>query len=158
MIGETCRTLGFNTDFAPVVDLALEASRTVMSSRAVSGDPKQAVAYAREFLAGLRSAGVIGAAKHFPGLGEAHLDTHHELPNVEKTWKKLWEEVLHPYRALRRELHMILVGHASYPAVTHDSMPASLSRKWITESQNVSSSCSSERQVSATARDRSASP
>ncbi len=46
MIGETCRTLGFNTDFAPVVDLALEASRTVMSSREVSADPKQAVAYA----------------------------------------------------------------------------------------------------------------
>ena len=51
-----------------------------MSSRAVSADPKQAVAYAREFLAGLASAGVLGAAKHFPGLGEANLDTHHELP------------------------------------------------------------------------------
>jgi beta-N-acetylhexosaminidase len=133
MIGETCRTLGFNTDFAPVVDLALEASRTVMSSRSVSADPKQAVAYAREFLAGLRSAGVIGAAKHFPGLGEANLDTHHELPNVEKTWKKLWEEDLYPYRALRRQLPMILVGHANYPAITHDSLPASLSRKWITD-------------------------
>jgi len=133
MIGETCRTLGFNTDFAPVVDLALEASRTVMSSRAVSADPKQAVAYAREFFAGLRSAHVLGAAKHFPGLGEANLDTHHELPSVEKTWKKLWEEDLYPYRALRRQLPMILVGHANYPAVTHDSLPASLSRKWITD-------------------------
>src|SRR5260370_12430694 len=102
MIGETCRTLGVNTDFAPVVDLALEASRTVMSSRAVSADPKQAVAYAREFLAGLRSAGVIGAAKHFPGLGEANLDTHHDLPRVQTTWTKLWEEDLYPYRALRR--------------------------------------------------------
>ena len=133
MIGETCRTLGFNTDFAPVVDLALESSRTVMSSRSVSADPKQAVAYAREFLAGLRSAGVIGAAKHFPGLGEANLDTHHELPSVEKTLKKLWEEDLYPYRALRRELSMILVGHANYPAVTHDGLPASLSKKWITD-------------------------
>jgi beta-N-acetylhexosaminidase len=133
MIGETCRTLGFNTDFAPVVDLALESSRSVMSSRSVSADPKQAVAYAREFLAGLRSAGVIGAAKHFPGLGEANLDTHHELPSVEKTLKKLWEEDLYPYRALRRELSMILVGHANYPAVTHDGLPASLSKKWITD-------------------------
>ena len=91
VIGESCRALGFNTDFAPVVDLALEASRTVMSSRAVSADPKQVVIYARGFLAGLRSAGVIGAAKHFPGLGEADLDTHHELPSVQKSWKKLWE-------------------------------------------------------------------
>ena len=60
-IGDSCRALGFNTDFAPVVDLALEASRTVMSSRAVSAHPKRVVVYAREFLAGLRSAGVIGA-------------------------------------------------------------------------------------------------
>jgi beta-N-acetylhexosaminidase len=75
----------------------------------------------------------MGAAKHFPGLGEANLDTHHELPSVNKTWKKLWEEDIYPYRALRRDLPMVLVGHANYPAVTHDGMPASLSRKWITE-------------------------
>jgi beta-N-acetylhexosaminidase len=133
VIGESCRALGFNTDFAPVVDLALEASRTVMSSRAVSADPKQVVIYAREFLAGLRSAGVIGAAKHFPGLGEADLDTHHELPSVQKSWKKLWAEDIYPYRVMRRELPMVLIGHANYPAVTKDAGPASLSKKWITD-------------------------
>ena len=133
IIGESCRALGFNTDFAPVVDLAFEASRNVMSSRAVSADAKEAVAYAREFLAGLRSAGVLGAIKHFPGLGEANLDTHHELPSVDKIWKKLWTADIAPYRALRRESALVLVGHAAYPAVTHDHTPASLSKKWITE-------------------------
>jgi beta-N-acetylhexosaminidase len=133
VIGESCRALGFNTDFAPVVDLAFESSKTVMSSRAVSADPKEAVIYAREFLAGLRSAGVIGAAKHFPGLGEANLDTHHELPSVNKSWKSLWAEDIYPYRTMRRELPMILIGHANYPEVTGDSSPASLSKKWITD-------------------------
>jgi beta-N-acetylhexosaminidase len=133
IIGESCRALGFNTDFAPVVDLAFAASRSVMSSRAVSADPKQAVVYAREFLSGLRSAGVVGAIKHFPGLGEADLDTHHELPCVEKSWKKLWEQDLAPYRALRRDAPMVLVGHAAYSAVTRDRTPASLSKKWITD-------------------------
>ena len=123
VIGESCRTLGFNTDFAPVVDLAFEASKTVMSSRAVSADPKQAVLYAREFLKGLRAADVIGSAKHFPGLGEANLDTHQELPSINKSWKKLWAEDLYPYRTLRRELPMVLIGHANYPAITHDSSP-----------------------------------
>ena len=132
-IGECCRALGFNTDFAPVVDLAFEASRNVMSSRSVSADPGQATRYARDFLAGLRSAGVLGAIKHFPGLGEANLDTHHELPNVEKSWKKLWEADIAPYRALRRESPMALVSHAAYPQVTHDHVPASLSRKWISD-------------------------
>ena len=133
IIGESCRTLGFNTDFAPVVDLALAASRNVMSSRAVSADPKEVTRYAREFLAGLGSAGVLGAIKHFPGLGEANLDTHHELPNIGKPWKKLWEEDIAPYRALRRESPLILVSHAAYPGVTRNGTPASLSRKWITD-------------------------
>jgi beta-N-acetylhexosaminidase len=133
IIGESCRALGFNTDFAPVVDLAFEASRSVMGSRAVSASPKEAAAYAREFLGGLRSAGVLGAIKHFPGLGAANLDTHHELPNVEKTWKKLWDADIAPYRALRRESPLVLVGHAAYPAVTRDHTPASLSKKWITD-------------------------
>jgi len=131
IIGESCRAVGFNTDLAPVVDLAFETSQSVMESRAVSPDPKKTVIYAREFLAGLRSAGVLGCGKHFPGLGEASLDTHHELPAVEKPWKKLWEEDLQPYRLMRRDFHMILVGHACYPPVTHDRMPASLSRKII---------------------------
>jgi beta-N-acetylhexosaminidase len=133
IIGESCRALGFNTDFAPVVDLAFEASRKVMSSRAVSADPQEATVYAREFLSGIRSAGVLGALKHFPGLGEANLDTHHELPNVDKSWKHLWEADIAPYRALCRESPMVLVSHAAYPAVTHDRTPASLSKKWIAD-------------------------
>ncbi|HXY07852.1 MAG TPA: beta-N-acetylhexosaminidase [Terriglobales bacterium] len=133
VIGDECRALGFNTDFAPVVDLAFEASRKVMNSRAVSADPAEVIRYAREFLAGLRAAGVLGTLKHFPGLGEANLDTHHALPSVRKPWNKLWAEDLAPYRALRREAPMVLVGHAAYPKVTRDRTPASLSRKWIRE-------------------------
>jgi beta-N-acetylhexosaminidase len=133
IIGEACHTLGFNTDFAPVIDLALGASQRVMSSRAVSRDPKRVVRYAREFLVGLRSVGVIGAGKHFPGLGEANLDTHYELPGVTKSFKNLWAEDLYPYRVLRRELPIVLVGHANYSSVTRDGKPASISKKWITD-------------------------
>jgi beta-N-acetylhexosaminidase len=135
VIGENCRALGFNVDFAPVLDLACEASRSVMGSRAVSDDPKQVVAYAREFLRGLGDAGVLGCGKHFPGLGEATLDTHHELPSVEKPLRKLWEQDLVPYRSLslRRELPFVMISHAAFPAVTKDRTPASLSKKWITD-------------------------
>ncbi len=133
VIGDCCRALGFNTDFAPVVDLALEASRTVMSSRAVSADPKQVVIYAREFLVGLRSSGRLGAIKHFPGLGGANLDTHHELPSVGRSYKQMWDEDIYPYRALRKDAPMVVVGHANYPQITRDPSPASLSKKWITD-------------------------
>ena len=133
IIGANCRALGFNVDFAPVLDLAFEASRTVMSSRAVSADPREAVAYAREFLAGLESAKVLGCGKHFPGLGEGRLDSHRELPVIEKSLQRLWAEDMVPYRTLRRQLPMVMVSHATYPQVTRDRTPASLSKIWISD-------------------------
>ena len=133
IIGENCRALGFNVDFAPALDLAFETSRAVMSSRAVSDDPREVVRYAREFLRGLGDAGVLGCGKHFPGLGEGNLDSHHELPIIEKSFKNLWEQDMVPYRTMRRELPFVMVSHAAFPAVTKEHTPASLSKKWITD-------------------------
>jgi beta-N-acetylhexosaminidase len=133
VIGSFCRALGFNTDFAPVLDLAFEASRSVMSSRAVSANPRETAVYAGEFLSGLRDAGVLGCGKHFPGLGEGNLDSHHQLPIIAKSLGKLWAEDILPYRILRRQMPFVLISHASYPAVTRDGTPASLSKKLITD-------------------------
>jgi beta-N-acetylhexosaminidase len=133
IIGENCRALGFNVDFAPVLDLALEASRNVMGSRTVSAGPRETIRYAREFLAGLHAARVMGCGKHFPGLGEGKLDSHHELPVIERPLKKMWAEDLLPYRTLRRQLSFVMVSHAAYPQATMDRTPASLSKIWITD-------------------------
>ena len=133
IIGDDCRAMGFNVDFAPVLDLAFEASRNVMSSRAVSANPKDATTYAREFLAGLRAAKVLGCGKHFPGLGEGKLDSHHELPVIEKALNDLWMQDLLPYRTLRQQLPFVMISHAAYPQVTGDRTPASLSKIWITD-------------------------
>jgi beta-N-acetylhexosaminidase len=133
IIGECCRALGFNVDFAPVLDLAFEASHAVMGTRVVSADPRETALFAREFLAGLSDAKVLGCGKHFPGLGEGKLDSHHELPVIEKSLKELWAENLLPYRSLRRQLPMVMISHAAFPQVTHDKTPASLSKRWITD-------------------------
>ena len=131
MIGDNCRALGFNVDFAPVLDLALEASRSVMGSRTVSASPRETIRYARAFFAGLRAAKVLGCGKHFPGLGEGNLDSHHELPVIEKSLKRMWSEDLLPYRTLHSHLPFVMVAHAAYPQVTKDRTPASLSKVWI---------------------------
>jgi beta-N-acetylhexosaminidase len=133
IIGELVRALGFNTDFAPVLDLRFEASKRVLGSRTVSADPKQTIVYAREFLRGLRDSDVLGCGKHFPGLGEANLDSHNDLPSIAKPWKRLWSEDLLPYRELRHELPFVMVAHAAYPEVTGDRTPASLSKKWMSD-------------------------
>jgi beta-N-acetylhexosaminidase len=131
IIGANCRAFGFNLDFAPALDLAFAASRDVLGSRAVSENPRHAAKYAREFLTGLGSARVLGCGKHFPGLGEGRLDSHHELPVIEKPLRRLWAEDILPYRTLRRQLPFVMVSHAAYPQVTRDRIPASLSREWI---------------------------
>ena len=131
LIGRQLRALGFNTDFAPCVDLRLPESVGVLGPRTVSGDPREVVRYAREFLNGLRDARVLGSGKHFPGLGGANLDSHHALPSVVRTRKQVWEQDLLPYRELRRNFPFVMVAHVSYPRVTRDYSPASLSTKWI---------------------------
>ena len=133
LIGSNCRALGFNVDFAPALDLAFEASRSVMSSRAVSANPKEVVKYAREFLHGLEDAGVIGCGKHFPGLGEGNLDSHADLPIIKKPYRRMWQEDIVPYRTLRRELPMVMSSHGAFPALTTKPVPASLSKRWITD-------------------------
>ena len=133
IIGKNCRAVGFNVDFAPALDLAFEASKNVMSTRTVSADPHEVIAYARAFLVGLGDESVLGCGKHFPGLGEGTLDSHQELPAIEKPWEKLWEQDLVPYRTLRRDLPFVMVSHAAYPAVTRERTPASQSKKWITD-------------------------
>ena len=77
---------------------------------------------------------MLGCGKHFPGLGEGTLDSHHELPVIEKPWKKIVGAgpgaVSEPCAG---ELPFVMVSHAAYPAVTGERTPASLSRKWITD-------------------------
>jgi beta-N-acetylhexosaminidase len=132
VIGEQVRALGFNVDFAPVFDLNLPESRDVLTSRTVSDDPRRVVHYARHFLKGLAAANVVGCGKHFPGLGGANLDTHKELPAIQRTWEQIWAEDLLPYRELRKNVPFVMVAHATYPkAMKENGTPSSLSKHWI---------------------------
>ena len=133
LLGEEVRSMGFNVDFAPVTDLGYAASRSVLGTRTVSESPEQTVVYARELLKGLKDSYVLGCGKHFPGLGEGNLDSHHDMPVIDKPWKKMWEEDLVPYRRLRAQMAFVMVAHAAYPQVTKEKTPASLSKKWISD-------------------------
>ena len=133
MIGAICHAVGFNVDFAPTLDLAFAPALPVMTTRVVSTDPTKTAAYAKAFLRGLLDSGVLGCGKHFPGLGEVPLDTHKDLPTIDKPLRRLLREDIEPYRILRRDLPFVMVCHAIYGAVTKDRVPASLSKRWITD-------------------------
>jgi beta-N-acetylhexosaminidase len=133
ILGAEARALGFNTDFAPVSDIGFAASQSVLGSRTVSPIPEETIIYVREFLRGMKSAGVLGCGKHFPGLGEASLDSHFAMPTVMKPWKALWEQDLLPYRKLHKQFPFVMIAHAAYPAVTKNGTPASLSSRWMND-------------------------
>ena len=132
LIAREVRAFGFNTTLAPVVDLALPESLEVLGTRAAAATPEGVVDYARSFLAGLATQGVVGCGKHFPGLGGGVDDSHLETPVIRRSHRELWQKDLAPYRELRNELPMIMVNHAAYPQTRGKDRPASASPYWIT--------------------------
>ena len=131
LVARAAKAFGFNSSFAPVLDLALPESRKVMETRCAAETGAGVADYAREFLAGLAAQGVAGCGKHFPGLGGGTLDSHLETPKLERTWPQLWQEDLEPYRALRDQLPMVMVNHAAYPLTADPVRPATVSRFWM---------------------------
>jgi beta-N-acetylhexosaminidase len=134
LIGEEARMLGFNTTFAPVLDLRTPASEGVMTTRVVAGDAQQVTRYGKLFLKGLAHHGVLGCGKHFPGLGSGEVDSHHATPKITKSLDALWKEDLLPYRRLAKHLPMVMVSHAAYTAAGAE--PASISSFWIRKTLN----------------------
>lgn len=131
LIGRAVKAFGLNTTLAPVLDLGLAESAAVMGTRCAGTNADGVADYARGFLTGLTTQGVVGCGKHFPGLGAGTLDSHLETPRIERPWKDLWREDLEPYRALRGELQMVMVSHAAYPETREKEKPASVSKFWI---------------------------
>ena len=120
IIGETLGILGFNMNFAPVVDI-IDASRGQFSnglhSRAFGNSKDEAVELSGAFLDAMQSQGIIGCLKHFPGLGASEVDSHKELPAVSVTEDELNDTDLFPYREFlpSGKAHAVMVAHAAFP-------------------------------------------
>ena len=132
LVARAVQAFGLNTTLAPVLDLGLPDSAEVLGTRTAAATPSAVVAYARGFLSGLATRGVVGCGKHFPGLGGGTRDSHLETPAILRGARQLWREDLAPYRELRDELAIVMVNHAAYPETPGKARPASVSRYWIT--------------------------
>lgn len=117
--GEALRGLGFNLDFAPVVDLSPVDADNGIGSRAYHPTPERTIEFARGFLVGLQGSGVAGCLKHFPGLGRTTVDSHQSLPQVQRSLGELESEELVPFRELCAEAASVMVGHGHYTALAH---------------------------------------
>lgn len=130
--GAALSALGFNVDFAPVVDLCAPGIDNAIGDRSFGTDPTAVTRLAGAFLDGLTEGGVPGCLKHFPGLGRAMFDSHVRRPTIERSLPEMEAEDLLPFRSLAPRAEMVMVGHAHYSAVDPaGDIPASLSRNVI---------------------------
>jgi beta-N-acetylhexosaminidase len=108
--------LGFNLDFAPVLDLCEPGVQNGIGDRSFGTDPGRTAELAGAFLRGLQSRGVAGCLKHFPGLGDTRVDSHVVLPSVARSQQDLERIDLLPFKRLASEAASVMVGHGHYAA------------------------------------------
>ncbi|WP_211467604.1 beta-N-acetylhexosaminidase [Collimonas silvisoli] len=125
------KALGFNWNFAPVLDLNNNPANPVIGERSFGADPQRATELALAWMEGSLAEGVACCVKHFPGHGDTHVDSHRDLPTVAKSRSALDALELAPFKAARRAPAM-MSAHIVYPALDPEH-PATLSRKILTD-------------------------
>ena len=132
-LAKMLETAGINTDFAPVVDLAINPKNSVIvgMERSYGTSPEKVAEYAGIFSDALRAKGIIPVLKHFPGHGSSLGDSHRGFVDVSETWRPV---ELEPYRILigAGKADMIMTAHVFNRRLDPD-YPATLSYKINTE-------------------------
>lgn len=124
------RAVGVDFSFAPCVDLDYGVSE-VIGDRALHRDADAVAALAVAYMTGMREAGMVAIAKHFPGHGAVVADSHVALPVDRRAFVDL-EADIRPYRLLiENQLAGVMAAHVVFPQI--DALPASLSHRWITD-------------------------
>ncbi len=125
--------LGFNTDFAPVADVANNPESQVMKERSFGADATAVANMVAAQVEGFEDAQMMCCLKHFPGLGAAVGDSHKSQITIEKTADELAECELIPFEAgIDAGAPMVMVGHLSVPNIVGDETPASLASDVVT--------------------------
>jgi len=130
LVAIEARALGINHLLAPVADVNVNRRNPVINARSFGEDPAEVSRYVTAFIRGARSEGVLTTAKHFPGHGDTHVDSHRSLPTLDVDRERLERVELVPFRAaIAAGVDAIMPGHLSIPALDPTlSLPATLSR------------------------------
>jgi beta-N-acetylhexosaminidase len=131
-IGSDLATVGINVDLAPSVDVNTADDNPVIGTRAFGADAGMVARHAAAAVTGLQRIGVAACAKHFPGHGSTHEDTHRVVVTVAGGLDALWERDLPPFQAaIAAGVKGIMTGHLRVPELT-GALPATLSRAALT--------------------------
>lgn len=128
-MGVELRSLGFNVNFAPVVDVNSNPANPVIGQRAFGTTPDAVVPAARAFLDAMQAEGVLGCPKHFPGHGDAAVDLHYSLPVIDIDPKTFRSRELEAFRHFNdAQTRMIMTAHIVISQID-PGIPATMSKK-----------------------------
>lgn len=145
IIGAELKTLGFNVNFAPTMDVNSNLDNPVINTRSFGEDPQVVGDLGVAAVRAYHAAGIATAVKHFPGHGDTSVDSHTGLPLVERSREEADALDLAPFRQVFAEAPpaLVMTAHIQYPALGSDMLkgrdgekmlaPATLSRTILTD-------------------------
>lgn len=133
-VGEQCKRIGIQVNFAPDIDINNNPNNPVINDRSFGEDKYKVALFGTEYMRGMQDVNVMACAKHFPGHGDVAVDSHLDLPVILKTREQLDSLELYPFRELiKAGVGSIMIAHLFIPAIdTIANQPTSLSKKTVT--------------------------
>ncbi len=123
------RACGIDLSFTPVLDLDW-GQCAVIGNRSFHQDSHAVTDLALALQRGLNRGGMKACGKHFPGHGFVEGDSHHTLPQDNRSLDELWEDDLLPFEHLSEAgMAAVMPAHVVYPQVC--SQPAGFSETWL---------------------------
>ncbi|WP_274363637.1 beta-N-acetylhexosaminidase [Paenibacillus thermotolerans] len=133
LLGQELKEFGLNLNFAPVLDINSNPKNPVIGDRSFGNNPEIVSELGIQTMKGLESQNVIPTVKHFPGHGDTSVDSHLELPIVNKSLKELKKLELIPFeRAIEQGADVVMVAHILLPELD-ETNPASMSKAVMTD-------------------------
>lgn len=118
LVGAQCRRIGIQVNYAPVVDINNNPDNPVINDRSFGEDKFKVAQFGVQYMKGLQDEGVMACAKHFPGHGDVAVDSHLDLPVINKDKKQLDSLELYPFRALfNAGVGSVMIAHLYIPAI-----------------------------------------
>lgn len=134
LVAEQCVRMGIHVNFAPVVDVNNNPSNPVINDRSFGEDKYKVAELGVAYMRGLQDGGVLACAKHFPGHGDVTVDSHLDLPVINKSLESLDSLELYPFKKMiEAGVGSIMVAHLFIPALdSAEHTASSISQKTIT--------------------------
>ncbi|RYG54513.1 MAG: serine hydrolase, partial [Chitinophagaceae bacterium] len=135
IVAAQCRRLGIHLNYAPVVDVNNNPGNPVINDRSFGENKFKVAAFAVQYMKGMQDNGILACAKHFPGHGDVTVDSHHDLPVINKSMAQLYETELYPFQRIFAEgVGSVMIAHLYIPAIDATANVAtSVSKKAVTD-------------------------